>query len=121
VHWAETMRNFIEHFFGCEECRRHFLQEYDGCGHERCARLSPHVHNYDQWIQLPTWLFETHNAVNARIVREKASREKRDVMDTELQASQWPSRKVCPTCWSDSGGYDDEVVYKFLRTEYWYE
>jgi hypothetical protein len=42
-------------------------------------------------------------------------------MDTELQVSQWPSRKVYPTCWSDSGGYDDEVVYKFLRTEYWYE
>jgi Erv1 / Alr family len=119
VHWAETMRNFVEYFFGCEECRRHFLQEYDGCGHERCARLSPHVHNFDQWIQLPTWLFETHNAVNTRLVREKAAREQRDVMDAELLASQWPSRKVCPTCWSDSGGYDDEVVYKFLRTEYW--
>lgn len=120
VQMAETLRNFIEHFFGCEECRSNFVQVYDTCGHERCSRLSEHVHNYDQWIQFPTWLFETHNAINARLVRERATREKREATAEEIEASQWPSKRVCPTCWSESGGYDDEIVYKFLRTEYWY-
>jgi thiol-disulfide isomerase/thioredoxin len=121
VHLADTLRNFVEHFFACEECRRHFVKDYDGCSYERCSRLSSHAYNYDQWIQLPTWLFETHNAVNQRLVRERAAREQREISDEEVHQSQWPSHQVCPKCWSDSGGYDDEVVYKFLRTEYWYD
>jgi hypothetical protein len=121
VHLAETWRNFVQEFFACEECRRHLVKDYDGCGYEHGSSLSSHAHNYDQWIQMPTWWFEMHNAVNHRLVRERAAREQRTVSDEEVQQSQWPSQQVFPKCWSDRGGYDDEVVYKFLRTEYWYD
>ena len=41
MHAADTLRGFIEHFFACEECRTHFLAEYDTCALDRCNRLSP--------------------------------------------------------------------------------
>ena len=67
---GETIRNFIDHFFQCEECKIHFLHEYDACGHDRCNRLTHDTHGRGRtdWMQLPLWLFETHNGVNARYV-----------------------------------------------------
>lgn len=119
THAAETLRNFVEHFFGCDVCRLNFLKAYDSCAFDRCNRLTANEMNGDQWILFPIWLFETHNAVNARLFREKADRENRLATPAEEVATQWPAKNVCPKCWLDSGGWDEESVYKYLRTEYW--
>lgn len=121
VQSAETLRNFIESFFGCEVCRMNFLVAYDSCAHDRCSRLVESDMTPKQWIEFPVWLFETHNSVNARLLREKADRENRVATPEEEVARQWPSRRHCPKCWTDSGGWDEEVVYKYLRIEYWSE
>ena len=117
---AETLRNFVEHFFACDVCRFNFLKDYDNCAHDRCHRLTSTEMNTDQWIQFPLWLFETHNAVNVRLQDERLAKqvdkEKKEKINVE-----WPSRDACPVCWLDHGGWDDEAVYKYLRTEYWSE
>ena len=44
------------HFFGCEECRDHFLEMYDACRYGRC----------DADADASLWLWRAHNVVNAR-------------------------------------------------------
>lgn len=119
THAAETLRNFVEHFFACDVCRMNFLRAYDSCALDRCSRLTEMEMDSVQWVQFPVWLFETHNAVNARLLRERADGENRIATPEEEVASQWPSKKVCPVCWLDSGGWNEDAVYKYLRTEYW--
>lgn len=118
---ALTIRNFVEHFFGCDVCRLNFVNAYDSCFLNRCHRLIPDE-TLESWIQLPVWLWEMHNAVNVRLLKEKYEREYHGRIPTleEEHAVQWPSRKECPRCWSDEGGWDDMIIYKFLRVEYWY-
>lgn len=57
---ADSIRNLIEHFFQCDECRLHFLQEYDACGHDRCNRLTMDVQTIERDKELVLWLYETH-------------------------------------------------------------
>jgi Erv1 / Alr family len=118
---AETIRNFVEYFFACDECKRHFLQDYDACAGDRCSRLTADEREYEQWILFPVWLFETHNAVNARLLKERSQREHRTLSHAIQVESQWPSVRACPKCWFNHGGWDEENVYKYLRTEYWYD
>jgi hypothetical protein len=63
-----------------------------------------------------------HNAVNVRLLKEKYEREKIGRVPTseEENAVTWPSGKDCPVCWHADGGWDDTIIYKYLRLEYWY-
>lgn len=116
---AVTLRNYIEHFFGCEVCRTNFIHEYESCAHDRCSRLHKGATTQRQWAELPLWLFETHNSVNVRLMRERAEREKwSPTRDDEIKA-EWPSRDECPKCWREDGAWDEEMVYRFLRVQYW--
>jgi Erv1 / Alr family/Thioredoxin len=121
VHAAETLRNFIEHFFACHECRMSFLAAYDACALDRCSRLDDREFSLEQWMQFPVWLFETHNAVNQRLLLELAQREHRVASAEEVASRNWPSDRLCPRCWLDGGGWNETAVYLFLRTQYWVE
>ena len=121
VDAAEVIRNFVENFFGCEVCRINFVSAFDSCAQDRCTRLTSDDMTAKQWVQFPVWLFETHNAVNARLLREKADRENRVATPEEEVARKWPPERQCPKCWTETGGWDEEIVYKFLRVEYWSE
>jgi thiol-disulfide isomerase/thioredoxin len=116
---ATRLRNFIGSFFGCEECRSNFLMAFDTCALNRCSRLSHEAYTDLEWIQLPIWLWETHNAVNVRLLHEKAKRESWEPKPEVVLSKQWPTREVCPKCWDKNGGWDDQTIYKFLRIEYW--
>lgn len=120
VDAAKTLRDFIAHFFGCEVCRDNFLASFDDCAFDRCNRLTENNLDYEHWIQLPTWLHDTHNGVNMRLVKEAAERERKDVSHADETSSLWPSQEDCPKCWYEDGSRD-EWIYKFLRVEYWYE
>lgn len=117
---ALTIRNFIENFFGCEVCRLNFVQAYDSCSHDRCHRLKPESTSLEDWAQLPVWLWESHNSVNVRLLREKYERDDMGVPTHEDEINKmWPLRKDCPRCWDINGGFNDVTIYKYLRTEYW--
>jgi hypothetical protein len=114
-----TLRNYVEQFFGCEVCRMNFLHGFDSCARDRCTRLHHDAATQNEWVQLPLWLFEFHNGVNVRLLKERAER---DVWvptrEDELKV-EWPPRAECPKCWRDDGGWNEDMVYKYLRIEYW--
>ncbi len=118
---AVVLRNFIENFFGCEVCRIHFLQAYDGCEYNGCERLVDYAGTLEEWTEFPIWLYEFHNGVNVRLMKERAEREGRTPTPQEEIAVQWPSRKDCPTCWHDDGRFDPTNTFIFLRLTYWPE
>lgn len=118
---ADHLRDYIKHFFACDVCRAHFLEEYDTCSHDRCNRLKAEAGTTKDWMELPLWLFEEHNAVNVRLLHEAAERTKQEVTSEKEIGVQWPSRAECPTCWLDEQRWDEDNVYRFLRLNYWYD
>jgi hypothetical protein len=116
---ARTLRNYIDNFFGCESCRQHFVATFDACGHDRCDRLKDEFSEKEMdWMQLPLWLYETHNAINVRLLKERVSRESRDASPEEIADVRWPPQWECSACWVSDGEWDEEFVYKYLRLEY---
>ena len=118
---ANSLRDYISHFFGCEECRKNFVRSYDNCDFGRCQRLSDDPGgSADTWREFALWLFEVHNAVNVRLQREKAQREgkPRPTAEDKWQAK-WPSAKACPRCWTGDDSWNKDAVYEYLRSEYW--
>ena len=121
IHVADNLRDYIEHFFQCDECRVNFLREYDACGHDRCNRLTDHKAkaNVKEWIEFPLWLYETHNAVNVRLRQERIDAHDETSDSSTTFEVMWPQIKLCPSCWLSNGRWDEEEVYKYLRLEYW--
>eukprot|EP00978_Attheya_sp_CCMP212_P014329 scaffold36408_cov53-Attheya_sp.AAC.2 len=126
-HVGETIRNFIALFFPCDVCRWNFLDMYDNCGHRHCKRLitsMPALLHDDEKItpeiagrELALWLWEVHNAINIRLMRESAERENRIVSDEEKLAGQFPTMLLCNKCWKDDRmeKWDKAAVYDFLK------
>jgi thiol-disulfide isomerase/thioredoxin len=118
---AVTIRNYVENFFGCEVCRENFLAGFDSCAHNRCQRLNNNGTSVVEWKELPMWLFETHNSVNVRLLKEKAEREELPTPTAQDEINkQWPARDVCPDCWRGDGGWVENRVFEHLKIEYWY-
>lgn len=85
-----SIRRFVKHFFGCVQCRDHFL-EYNTL--ERVKSISSAE---NKPLALKRWLWEMHNAVNKRIMHPL-----------------WPKPDVCPTC-GHEGNWEHIEVDKWL-------
>mmetsp|Transcript_5332 Transcript_5332/g.15542 ORF Transcript_5332/g.15542 Transcript_5332/m.15542 type:complete len:240 (-) Transcript_5332:53-772(-) len=121
-HAAESLRGYVENFFGCEVCQANFIREYDACARDRCNRLNDKTDTatISDWKQLSVWLWEIHNDVNVRLLKEKAVRESiPPPSEGEQQAARWPTKDDCPRCWNEDWSWDEEVIFSFLRLEYW--
>ena len=114
-----VLRDYIEHFFGCEVCRINFLHEFDSCGFNRCERLTTEFGSLEDWKELPLWLFEFHNGVNLRLKKERTEKDNRIPTQQELTDVEWPARKDCPSCWYADGRFDPDKIYLFLQLTYW--
>eukprot|EP00434_Breviolum_minutum_P044422 symbB.v1.2.039675.t1/scaffold6718.1/size16016/1 len=68
------IRGFVDHFFGCDYCREHFLEAFDGCKLDRCT-LAPNDHE-----GAALWLWKMHNDVTLRVAKEDGR-----------EASLWPA------------------------------
>ncbi|CAD7974715.1 unnamed protein product [Amoebophrya sp. A25] len=100
----DRLRAFIDNFFGCDDCRRKFLDRFDRCAFGRC----------DASQAASLWLWELHNRVTQRVARERRA-------EAEAQASGnsphehhsedltvgnldvkllYPSPETCPRCYS---------------------
>lgn len=125
---AITLRNYVENFFGCIDCRKNFLATFDSCALDRCTRLEKDVLGIAQikqkaWAELPLWLFELHNDVNVRLVQEKAKQENRVASTKEVKASLWPLKEECLPCYStdvkkSNSTWDQKNLYNWLQLEY---
>jgi Erv1 / Alr family len=125
---AMTLRNYVENFFGCIECRNNFLETFDSCAFNRCTRLEKDPLGVAQikqkaWAELPLWLFEVHNDVNIRLVQEKAKRENRIASKDEEDAALWPMKEECLPCYNtdlkkSDATWDSKNLYNWLQLEY---
>eukprot|EP00536_Pseudo-nitzschia_multiseries_P006262 jgi/Psemu1/303975/fgenesh1_kg.130_\ len=125
---ADTIRNFIDKFFTCRPCREHFLQTYDDCeNHRRCDRLSANkaIQNAASWKELSMWLWEFHNDVSVRLVRQRISKTytKEGVRNTPTSSQQvamiFPTVKNCIACFNNDGTWNEAEVFGFLERTYW--
>lgn len=108
-----AMRSFVEHFFGCEECRSHFLEMTAGWESENIATR--------QGAAL--WLWRMHNKVNERL--EKEERESRGAKgDPAFPKQQWPPEQLCPPSQcrhgdaAAPGPWNEDSVFRFLEAYY---
>jgi hypothetical protein len=115
---GKILRDTVNSFFGCQECRTNFVKAYDDCFLDRCNRLR-HFKDIDHWQQFPTWLLDMHNAVNVRLAKEKAEKDHHILTLADENAKKWPQQQDCPKCWKKDGAIDEEAMYKYLRIEYW--
>eukprot|EP00957_Ditylum_brightwellii_P015306 1152905-Ditylum_brightwellii.AAC.1 len=122
---------------------------YDSCGFNHCSRLTSNVYTLWEHVgndkkkreraikeaglqqqrpssalperQLALWLWEVHNAVNVRIMKEAAERENRNVTEEEKLSALFPPLDLCEECWvdEDMAEWDEEVVFRFLKRWYW--
>ncbi|KAG7392639.1 Sulfhydryl oxidase 1 [Phytophthora pseudosyringae] len=77
-----AIRLYMKFFFGCEECRQHFMEANPESLVEELAASDangPHA--------VVMWAWSMHNSVNKR-----------------LQRDQWPSTSSCSRCYIDIGG-----------------
>ncbi|KAL3666731.1 hypothetical protein V7S43_008354 [Phytophthora oleae] len=76
-----AIRMYVKHFFGCEECREHFLASNPESIIEELAisdGKGPHA--------VAFWIWKMHNTVNK-----------------VLRKDQWPSKAACPICYVENG------------------
>lgn len=102
--WLDVIRGFVQHFFQCGDCAKHFL-EYAGKSDAR---------DVDTKRDGVLWLWRTHNLVNDRLSREQDSVGKGDPL---FPHQQWPSKEHCRNCIVDTDYFEDNV-YKFLFKYY---
>ncbi|TRY63148.1 hypothetical protein TCAL_10351 [Tigriopus californicus] len=87
-----AMTGYVEHFFGCQECARHFLQEADnGLAFEKAVK-GPN--------DAVLWLWKTHNRVNQRLSGDITD-------DSAFPKEKFPNKEHCSDCYdSQVAGYD---------------
>eukprot|EP00644_Phytophthora_capsici_P016338 jgi/Phyca11/549887/estExt2_Genewise1Plus.C_PHYCAscaffold_340182 len=76
-----AIRMYVKHFFGCEECREHFLASNPESIIDELAisdGKGPHA--------VAFWIWKMHNTVN-KVLRKE----------------QWPSKVACPICYVENG------------------
>lgn len=119
---AYIIKEFIHNILQCDECRSHFVKMYDNCGHHHCTTLSNDYRNNTDERAFVIWLWEVHNGINVRLLKEEYDQQniKMKTMDLFLNEVLYPTREICPDCWHNSMmSYSKEAVYQFLMTEYW--
>ncbi|EQC36696.1 hypothetical protein SDRG_06130 [Saprolegnia diclina VS20] len=99
---ALEIRSFVEHFFGCELCRLHFLKANPT---PKLEMLLGHSHNATSALVL--WMYHMHNTVNVRV--------EHDV---------WPSKAECKRCYSTDEATTDKAllaepaILKYMQQAY---
>ncbi|OWZ23602.1 hypothetical protein PHMEG_0001510 [Phytophthora megakarya] len=102
-----AIRLYMKYFFGCEECRQHFMEANP---EDLVTELAVSDPNGPHAVVM--WAWKMHNSVNTR-----------------LQRDQWPSKSNCPNCYIDIGGpvsigmsliQEDEMV-AYLTSVYGHE
>ncbi|KAK1943992.1 Sulfhydryl oxidase 1 [Phytophthora citrophthora] len=93
VSVVASIRRFMKHFFGCVNCRDHFLKE------NTIEAVKKIKDAEDKPLALRRWLWEQHNSVNKR-----------------LHHPIWPKPEICPTCGTEDAWEMVEVDKWMSRT-----
>lgn len=128
---ADTIREYLAHFFGCIECRNHFIAQYDACSFRRCDRLTDNagMATAEDWKQLALWLWEVHNDVSVQVGHERIERAMENIKTTRFRMAKlkredeikhlFPSIEQCFQCFDEDGSFDEDNVFEYLEQLYW--
>jgi len=101
-----AIEGFIARFFGCDSCRRHFLE------------MSENIILLQSKKEAVIWLWEAHNKVNKRV----AEQESLYGGDPSFPKVEWPTKHQCPSCykegWISGEGLEKGEVYQYLLRYY---
>ncbi|GLH13434.1 Sulfhydryl oxidase [Gryllus bimaculatus] len=97
----EAMLGYITHFFGCQECSRHFQEMAE-------KSMRQNVTSPEQSV---LWLWSAHNMVNKRLVADLSE-------DPQHPKVQFPTEKACPACRGPDGRWITEQVLAYLKQMY---
>ena len=129
---ADTIRNYISHFFTCEPCRVHFLEIYDTYDTDRREDLlidEKESASITDWKQLGLWLWKFHNDLSVQILHDKekkakavaklrVDKKKAAISSLEVQVL-WPTMDECFLCFKDDGSWNEAEVFAYLEKAYW--
>nr|XP_027199764.1 sulfhydryl oxidase 2-like [Dermatophagoides pteronyssinus] len=99
-----VMRNYIETFFTCSECRHYFLNVSSNL-REQLPYLNSSV----------IWLWTVHNQMNSKLSHNGDPYKYEDPYYPKYQ---FPTKEICPKCLNNYGQYDERNVIDFL--DYYY-
>ena len=94
------IREYIRHFFSCTICSEHFT--------EMAANVEDDVSTFRDAV---LWLWHGHNIVNKRLHGDESE-------DPKFPKIQYPPKDLCRECHTDDGGWNEEVLYRFLQGHY---
>ncbi|KAL8559832.1 hypothetical protein ACOMHN_030168 [Nucella lapillus] len=89
-----AIRDYMEHFFGCEECAQNFLKAAG-------AHLEHKTHTPSDSA---LWLWMAHNRANKRLHGEISE-------DPQHPKIQFPSSRACPKCRPEQDSESDKVPW----------
>ncbi|XP_065198514.1 sulfhydryl oxidase 1-like [Sycon ciliatum] len=94
-----AIRDYIEHFFSCGDCRAHFLEMSQNIKHE--------VRSNHEAVM---WLWSAHNKVNQRLAKDTT-------VDPAYPKAQFPSEGLCSECrksslFRDAASHDAAVLWE---------
>jgi thiol oxidase len=102
-----AIRLVVKHFFGCEECKRHFLKANPESLVKKLA-----LRDEDGPHAVAFWIWTMHNTVNK-----------------VLSKAMWPTKLSCPSCYAindqplslDPAQLNEEGIVAFIRSVYKFE
>ncbi len=104
------IRGYIQSFFSCLECSKHFYNMTKNVEHE--------VHTHNEAV---VWLWRAHNKVNKRLSKEPST-------DPSYPKIPYPPKDLCTECsderyhntWNNSRMFTwkDDVVLNYLKVHY---
>ena len=94
------IREYIRYFFSCEKCSKHFST--------MAANVEEEVVTYRDAV---LWLWHGHNVVNKRLRGDESE-------DPKHPKIQYPQKELCRECRTEEGGWNEEVLYRFLQSHY---
>jgi hypothetical protein len=119
---ARTIRNYVENFFDCKQCKEYFVSMYDTCGFNHCRRLkqSQKVSSPESWSELALWLWEVHNDVNIKLAKVASKGDVSGARKHKVDIFSWPTSGECPACRGKTGKWEKDAVLAHLKRVYWY-
>lgn len=97
----EAMHGYIKNFFGCEDCRNHFVQMAE----------KRELHKVNSWDESVLWLWAAHNEVNQRLAGDQTE-------DPMYPKVQFPLKERCGQCYNPDHSWRDDAVLEYLKKVY---
>ena len=95
-----AIANYMKYFFGCQTCVEHFL------------KMASYIKTADrQPRNAILWLWRGHNMANNRLHGDPTE-------DPKHLKVQFPTRGICPQCYSGAENFDEDSVLEFLLKFY---